>query len=247
MSRCFRALWVAASISFLAFAKSSYAENYEQQLALWIERQIHFFPDSNGGLKLFVRRAPIRAFVYSEKADQQDRAKQILGLFSKAAILSHEFTKVNPNIIAIVSSPIHDGEKPNRDLLQRIGLPEGAIEVLMRSSNWTNGCGIYSFTGDPSNRTDGEVTLSLVLADSRLQPTKISECVTEGIIRAFGMRVTLGNALNVDDGYFQYLLLASALRACDSKIVASSFPKGDNKSLKQAYINCAVEHLLQKL
>lgn len=224
-------------------ASDSAQQDLKALLTPWVEKQIHFFTDSTGEQRLFVRRQPVRGKVYSTVVGLEGDIQSLIGLFSRFAGLNFEETNINPNIMAVVGSPINSGDTPNRDFLRRLGLPESAIELIAHSTGWSSGCGIYSFTGNSATDTDGQVTLSLALADARLPPEKIMDCMTEGIIRSFGMRANAATVIRRQDGFFQYLNLVAALRICDQKIGSNSAPKIEPRLLKQKYLDCSVEYL----
>ena len=213
-------------------------------LSVWIGSQIHFFTKANGAPSLFVRRAPVRGKVYSEIAGLEQNLQRKIELFSSAAGLSYKPTNVNPNIMAVVGSPINSGDSPNRAFLRHLGLPEQFIDIVARSTGWSNGCGIYSFTGNVAAGMDGQVILSLALADARLPVDKIEDCMTEGIIRAFGVRINARTVIHERDGYFQYLQLVSALKTCDRQINFSTKRQVSLTALKALYVACASEQLM---
>jgi hypothetical protein len=243
-------LAVTAAIAFLIFNFAAHAdESRFAKLRDWVEDQIYFFKDSKDSSRLFTRRTDVRAGVHLDDVGIQGEVKEVIALLSTASGLSHEFTRLNTNLIAVVGSPINLGDRPNPEFLRRrIGLPESGISIITQSTGWAEGCGIYSFTGSVESGTEGQVSLSLALADSRLPPEKIKDCLIDGIIRAFGMRAHSRTVLRSRDGYLQYAVLLAALRTCDQSLDKSDETNGtDEPKLRERYRTCAMEQLAKRM
>src|SRR5438477_6685507 len=110
-------------------------------------------------------------------------------------------------------------------------------EIVAAEARWASGCGLYTF----ANRRGGEVPLSIVFADSKLEPAQIRSCVIEGVIRAFGLRAHRKLILRADDGYFQYIDLAKALSLCEKKIGIERLLSMSENDQKSNYAECAAK------
>ncbi len=211
----------------------------EAVLESWISANLHFFSDVKGNSRLFVRRDPVRAFIHSEIDRARETLEDSIGLFAKFSDLPLEFTQVNPNIIALVTSPINDGAKPNAQLFRRLGLPDSALRIAGESASWATGCGIYTFAGEQA-----QAALTLIFAEKHLPEKTLSNCLTEGVIQAFGLRTKATSLIDLPDGYLHYLLMAKALRHCDRQI-DGKMNMADRPALGRKYLECAVERLLK--
>lgn len=231
---------IGALLQTATVAASHASDEFDTVLSDWIGNQLYFFSDSAGRSKLFIRREPVRVAFHSEVPEVENNVRLAIRLLSLAAGVELEFTTKNPNLIAFVSSPIADGDKPNRDFLKRIGLPSNAIDIVKDQTGWSSGCGIYSF-----GQAEGKVSLSLVLAEKRLAHSNVVDCMTDGVIRAFGLRTASRTVLRYQDGYYQYLLLAAALRSCDVSL-GKHDGVADREELKKKYVDCSVEYFKQR-
>jgi hypothetical protein len=106
-------------------------------------------------------------------------------------------------------------------------------------AKWSSGCGIYSF----AVRGGGEVPLSIVFADSKLEPGQVRNCIIEGVIRAFGLRARRTLILRADGGYIQYIALAKALNACEKRSGIDSLLAMNESDQRASYAGCAAESL----
>jgi hypothetical protein len=231
---------LSAGLIFAMFAACDLrAEgSVDSLLREWIEDDLHFLSDSNNNPKLAIRREPVRAHVYSEDRSADEDMRLALTLLSQASELKIEFTSVNPNSLAIVTSPINDGDKPNRALLKRLGLPDGAIDIVSSTGGWASGCGMYAF-GDQF----GNILMTLAFGDKHLPSDKLKDCVTEGILRGFGLRTKRSSTIRAADGYFHYLLLIKAVRFCDKELVLATEGRGNITALRRRYTDCASEFI----
>jgi len=239
---CFARTTFVAILALFQGDSSGAADNEEISRALrsWIKQDIYFFKDRSGSHRLFVRREPVRAFIHSDIALTPEHVENALKLFAEAAELPLEITNRNPNIIVVVTSPINDGGKPNWKLFQRLGLPEIALNVVGETGSWASGCGIYTFSGP-----DETAALSLIFAEKGLPNRQLTDCLTEGTIRAFGVHSNAKTSVHSSDGYFYYLQLVAALRHCDKSIDAAR-NASDPGQLESRYVDCAAEHLLKR-
>ncbi len=227
-------------VSFLAANATSWVRaqdnGLDSVLNAWIEDDLHFLQDvNNNRQKLAIRRRPVRAHIHSEDQSIADHIMLVVNLFSQAAGVPVEFTSLDPNLMAVVTSPINEGRKPNRDLLKRLGLPDSAADSLIANSDWGSGCGLYAYAD-----LQGEISLTLAVADKNLSASDLKDCVTEGVIRAFGLRTKRTSTVRSADGYFQYLILARALRYCDAEVREGH---QDIEILRPSYVRCAKEFI----
>jgi hypothetical protein len=207
-------------------------------LRQWIGKELSFLRTPKNDVRLFVRREGVRAFVHSELPAATKLVRSALSHFSSAAGLSLEFSNTNPNFIAVVTSSINGGDKPNPDLFRRLGMPPSALQIASDSSGWKDGCGIYTFAATEN----AQVALSLAFAEKSLSEQRMSDCLTEGVIRAFGAHVNAPNIIHSLDGYFQYLLLVKTLKQCD-RTINTGAPSSDRSGLERRYLDCAVAEM----
>src|SRR5262249_43402346 len=75
-------------------------------LSAWIEDDLHFLQDVNNNRpKLAIRRKPVRAHIYSENQSIGDHIMLVVNLFSQAAGVPIELTSLDPNLMAVVTTP----------------------------------------------------------------------------------------------------------------------------------------------
>lgn len=238
-------LWAPLSAAEAQTMPDETKEHKEQigdSLKGWIEKDINLFMDANGLRRLFIRRKEIRAFVHSKSTALTNEAKGLIASFSSAADISYSFTRMNPNIIIVVEPSINEGNMPSPTLWRRLGLPDESRQMT-EGAGWAYGCGIYSFQGGKPFLPDGEVLLSLVIADESLSAGQLSSCLTEGIIRSFGLRANASTALNVADGYIQYILVTKAMRHCDIAI-GDPLPAAESlQDVKSRLSKCAADYI----
>lgn len=235
---CVFSLAILLSLPF-GFAS---ADELDDTLRRWVEGNMHFFEDSGNRL-LFLRREPVRALVKAHSDDSTEELKVVVRLLSKAMELPVEFTDRDPNLVVLVGSPVSVDDKLNLKLLRAIGLPEPAVEILSETGSWSSGCGFYSFKD-----TRLQVTLSLALGDNKLMSgSKLDECLTEGIVHAFGFRAQSTNALRKNDGVIQYVLLGRALRFCEKHGRLGIPRPNEIHDLKEKYLFCAVPYLKHRM
>jgi len=232
------ALVVVATFAVSLAQRVEANSNLDLLLREWIEDDLHFLPDANKHLKLVIRRELVRAHVYSEIRALEADIRLTIGLFAQAFEVPVEFTRENANLGAVVMASISDGDRPNRSVLKRLGLPDDAIDQIARSGGWASGCGQYTFANH-----FGNVHLSLAVADKNLASEQRKDCLTGGISRAFGLRTKRTSALRVRDGYVHYLLLAKALRQCDRDLVLSAEDRLSITKMRHAYSSCASQFI----
>jgi hypothetical protein len=206
-------------------------------LRKWIENDLHFFPNERGIPKLFLRRQPVRVGIPADPFPIKDEVGNLIARLSDAVGISYEISMRDVNLAIVVDSPISDGDKPDVGLWKRIGLSQSMYEIVSGQAKWSSGCGIYSFT----NKGGGEVPLSIVFADSKLKPAQIRDCVIEGVLRAFGLRVHRTQILRADDGYLQYVTLAKALSVCEKKVGIEHLLSMSESDQRSSYSECASE------
>jgi len=85
--------------------------------------------------------------------------------------------------------------------------------------------------------------LSIVFADSNLEPAQVRNCVIEGVIRAFGLRTHRTQILRTDDGYLQYVALTKALSICEKRIGIERLLAMSESDQRATYAGCAAEVL----
>jgi len=239
------AAMLAASAPFEAFAqvatpqtqaaKPSGATN--SSLKAWIENDLTIFEDRKKAFKLFFRRTPVRFALLPNHHPVADEAFQLAGTLAKGAGLSHEATTRDPNLVVIIDTPVNEGDKPNRELWRKYGLPDDALKIVSERGGWSSGCGNYSFRD-----ADGNISMSVVLADSTFSEAVIRACVVEGTIASFGLRQGHKSMIRIEDGYLQYVLLVRALRTCDSKPEFQSSQSKEKDELKNRYTNCVLDY-----
>ncbi len=148
------------------------------------------------------------------------------------------------NLIVAVDSGVNDGDKPSRSFLQKLGLPDPAIRIVAESRNWSSGCGFYNF-GD----ANGNISVSIVAGDKRLDSDRLKDCIISGILFSFGLRAKTNATIDTSKFYLQYLLLASALRFCENKLKTSEESNSSAERLQDAFVDCAaarIEELLRQ-
>jgi hypothetical protein len=141
--------------------------------------------------------------------------------------------------VIVVDSPINVGNKINPALWKRVGLSEEMYSIVEETGNWASGCGSYSFRNDNT----GQIGLSTVFADSKLDTPKMRDCLIDGVLKAFGPRAGRKLALISDDGYFQFVALVRALRRCEQSIGIDRLVALKESEQKSKYTDCAVDLL----
>ena len=177
-------LLLACSLVVRAEAQSPKGETETDSIAKdnlrkWIEFDLHFMPNEQGISKLLFRRQTVKVGMPADPFPIRDEISDLIAKLSDAVGVSHEMTKRDVNLAIVVDSPINEGDKPDMGLWKRVGLSQKMYEIVSAQSKWASGCGIYSF----GIRGGGEVPLSIVFADSKLEPAQVRSCVIEGVIR----------------------------------------------------------------
>lgn len=238
----FRTVGVAAFTAAItgacaALCGTATADMWDDYLARWLETQLYFVGDKEGRTKLFFRREPVRVLLHTANPVIDKDVKHSIEAFSIAAGLSVQFTSRDPNLIAYVDSPISEGDRPSQTFLRKVGLPDGAINAMKNSTGWASGCGIYTF----QNERAGPL-LSLAFADRRLSDTQIVDCMTEGVIRAFGFRHSARSTVRAEDAHLQYIFLVSHLRVCDQKLQVQNGGQ-DQSDVRSQYLECLLDRI----
>lgn len=208
-------------------------------LRKWIESDLHFFPDERGVPKLVLRRQAVKVGIMADPFPFMDEVSRLIGRLSDAVGVTFEMSKRDVNLAIVVDSPVNDGDKPDPGLWRRVGLSQSMYEIVAAEARWASGCGTYTF----SNRRGGEVPLSIVFADRKLEAAQIRNCVIEGVIRAFGLRAHRTRVLRAEDGYLQCIALAKALSSCEKKIGMERLSSLSESDQKSTYAGCAAEFL----
>lgn len=208
-------------------------------LQKWIGGNLHFFPNEAGIPKLFLRRQPVRVGILANPDVSRDEILRPVARLSNAVGVQYEISKSDVNLVIVVQPQINDGDKPEIGLWKRAGLSQKMYEIVAAQAKWDSGCGIYSF----GVKGGGEVPLSIVFADSRLEPAQVNSCITEGVIRAFGLRAHRTQILRSDDGYLQYVALARALSICERKLGVDRILSMNESDQRASYAGCAADLL----
>ena len=223
-----------------AFAQTSPSEVVRNDLQKWIERNIHFFKDSHGTARLFLRRDTVRFVLVPSSIPVREEITALIAELSKAAGVSYEGTSVDVNLAIVVDSPVNLGDKPNPALWKRVGLSEEMYRIIEESGSWASGCAGYSF----GNANTGQVGLSIVFVDSKLDVPTMKDCLIDGVLRAYGVRSNRKFAVrSEEDGYYQFVALVKALRRCEQSIGIESLIALKESEQKSKYTDCAVDLL----
>ncbi|MEH2533016.1 hypothetical protein V1277_000600 [Bradyrhizobium sp. AZCC 1588] len=235
------ALSASLLVIFLAQAGECRAQdstslsNGPNGLQKWIERDLYFFRDPRGNAKLFLRREPVNVGLVGLTGTLKNEVSALIEDLSKAAGVAHQQTSANVNLAIVVDTPISVGDKPNPALWKRVGLDDQMYKIVSEAGPWASGCGVYSF----GNAQTGQVGLSIVFADSKLDVQTMTDCVIDGTLRAFGVRSNRKLILRSDDGYLQFVAVVGALRECERSLGVDrmvSLTEGEQKS---RYAKCA--------
>jgi hypothetical protein len=235
------ACWIGLIVAFLMIfivKTSVQAEDVNDSLNRWLRSNIFFSTAQDGSAALFVRKKGVRARVISDTSDVTTEITRAIGALSTSFGLNYEFTAEAPNLIVAIGNSINDGDKPNKSFLKELGLPDPAIEIVSQTRNWSSGCGFYSFTG-----RDGHISASIVAGDKRLTVERLKDCVISGVIFSFGLRTRASATFDTSQGYIQYLLLASAIAACEGKQAST----GLNGEIINSYTKCITDKLVDKI
>jgi hypothetical protein len=223
-----------------AFAQTSpTSEVFRNEFQKWIERDLHFFTDSRGTARLFLRRDTVRFALVPSSIPMKEEVTGLIAELSKAAGVAYEETSTDVNFAIVVDSPINVGDKINPALWKRVGLSEEMYTIISETGSWASGCGWYSF-GDANT---GQVGLSIVLADSKLDIPAIRDCLIDGVLKAFGTRANRKLVLRSEDGYYQFVTLVRALRRCEQSIGVDRLVALKESEQKSKYAECAADLL----
>lgn len=215
-------------------------ELLDKPLRDWITETVVVHAGPLAQPKAFIRRDAVRAYVLSNDQALVAEAQGTIANLATAFGLQHEFTGSNPNLILLHARGVNDGDKPNRAALRALNLPEPAIDMMMETTGWSEGCGAYAFsTGG------GSISLGIAAADSSLSGEKLRSCVLNGLVNVFGLRLKSKRSVVALDSYVQYLLLGNVIAACD-KLIAPN----EARQLSEAevrYVDCAVKELKSRI
>lgn len=223
-----------------AFAQTNpSSEVFRSNLQKWIERDLYFFKDSHGTARLFLRRDTVRFAIVPSSSPMREEVTGLVAELSKAAGIAYEETSTDVNFAIVVDSPINVGDKINPALWKRVGLSEEMYTIASEKGSWASGCGWYSF----GNANTGQVGLSIVLADSKLDVPTIRDCLIDGVLKAFGTRANRKLVLRSEDGYYQFVPLVRALRRCEQSIGVDRLIALTETEQKSKYAGCAADLL----
>jgi hypothetical protein len=234
-------LLFALALACGAAARSAASpELVEKPLRDWVTETIVVQAGPLGRPTAFIRRDAVRAYILSNDQSLVAEVQDTIANLAAAFGLQHEFTGTNPNLILLHARGVNDGDKPNRAALRALNLPEPAIDTMMETRGWSEGCGAYAF----GNRTGG-ISSGIAAVDSSLSGEKLRSCVLNGLINVFGLRLKSKRSVVALDGYVQYLLLGNVLAACD-KLIAPDDARTAGETEK-LYVNCAVKDLKMRI
>jgi hypothetical protein len=235
------ALTAALLIVFVAQAGARAAQegaslpDRSLRLRAWIERDLYFFRNPAGKVKLFLRRGPVNVGLMGLPSALKNEVSTLIADLSKAAGVTHQQTSTDVNLAIVVDSPIHVGDKPNPVLWKRVGLDDKMYNIVAESGKWTSGCSVYSF----GNAETGQVGLSIVFVDSKLDTQATTDCAVEGTLRAFGVRSNRKLVIRSEDGYLQFVAVVAALRECERSLGVDHLTSLSEDEQKSRYAECA--------
>jgi hypothetical protein len=212
----------------------------DQLLGAWIAQNVHFEKDGGGRDTLFIRKRPVRAYIRSDHPEIVADARAAVANFADAFGLEYEFTTTNVNMIIATADEISSGGKPNEGLLRSLGLSDVGINAIGDTQVWSTGCGQYD-----SRDNDGRLSVSILLGENTLPPTKQRACIVSGIVFGFGLRMKGNAILDDSNDYVQFLLLARSLSDCDKKLSAQIVDK--TASIPDLYVECVRSSLRTKI
>jgi hypothetical protein len=219
--------------ALLLMARPAIADALQETLKAWTAPNISAHINQQGQAKLFVRTDPVRAHLELDNAPTATEVRNAIEAFADTFQISREFTSRNANLILAVAPGITEtGQgKPNRAMLRKFGLPDQAIDMM--NVDWSTGCGAYTF-----GNASGRISTSVTFAETRLGADGIRRCITTGVLFGFGLRLKSLSAIDLSQGYVQYLLLARAIRSC-SDLDKGDILKPSTSSTEDWYATCA--------
>jgi hypothetical protein len=226
---------IIALMMGLSGTQCAFANGLRDILKEWTAQNIYVANDQNGRPKLFVRTGPVRAYIQSGAGSVVPEVRNTIEALSDMFQLTSEFTLNNPNLVVAVAPNIAENGHPNRALLAQLGLPSLAIDLIKQ--DWSSGCGAHSFAD-----RQGRISVSIVVADTRLGPDGMRDCIQTGVLYAFGLRVKFTSALNATHGTVPYFLLARALRSC-RQIDTEERGDASLRSIENKYAECMADFL----
>src|SRR5262249_8692088 len=236
---CVRFVIGLAACQLIVMTSIAKGDSLTSVLRPWIASNIHIAPDKNGRPQLFIRTQDVLADIRSAAPWIVQDTRILIGVLADAFRLRSEFTRTNPNLFVVIAPQISDERQPNRTLLRELGLPDSAIDIIGRTETWANGCGAYAFRD-----SSGHVSVSIVAADTRLEPKIMQDCILTGVVLSFGLRINTKSSVNAADGYYQYVVLGRALRLCSEEINADQTSRGD---VADRVADCAANFMTSNL
>lgn len=220
----FLTLLVGLATSVVLLSVPAGGQDIVATLKPWIEKNIRIGNDKNGRAQLFIRTQNVVADIRFDDFDVASEARAALAALADAFGLRHEFARPNANLFIVSSRQIADGSRPSSSLLRELGIPDSAIDIMVRTENWNSGCGVYDF----SDR-NGRISASIVAAETRLGANLMRACVLTGIVFSFGLRMQTKALIVPDDGYYHYLALARAIRTCSGEELGANAAASSQK------------------
>lgn len=236
LSTLFIALALAACVAGESIAAPS--ELADKPLRDWVAETITVLQNEDGKPTVLIRRGPVRADIRSEVPSVIAEAKEMITNFAAAFGLDREFTVIRPNLTLLHTAAVNDDDRPNRTLFQYLRIPGSESDAVMQMTGWSDGCGSYRYQAG-----SGEISMSVLGADTSLTSDKLRSCVLTGILKSFGFGIRVKRPIVASDGYIQYLILANVLAACDKRIAAAAPGPREVSEVEKLYVDCAVEGL----
>lgn len=203
----------------------------------WVERSIYFGTDKENREVLFVRAAPVRAFVGAKNENTSRTAKGAISNLAKAFRLDHDFGTSGVNLLIVdVQGLLSGKENSLRPRLRQLGVPQEVIEKAA-SHDWSMGCGSYSLSD-----SDGRLGFSIVAIDDGFSTEKQLECVLAAAVQSFGLGIRITRSSESGD-YVQFLLLAASIGKCDPKTPSI----GGVLRKRTEIVDCIVKDIQSKL
>jgi len=211
------------------------ANDIETTLRTWVTQNLHFEHDR---LPL-IRTQPVRAFIRSDDPEIVGETRREIANFAEAFGLPIAFVATEINLAVVIGERIADGRKPSRTFLAGLGIPDATIDDIIRVSDWSDGCGLYSGRDD-----GGRILGSIVAADASLSRKQQRSCVASGVIFGFGMRTAARETIAFPHDHLPFLLIGRALAGCERQMGDRS--NTEAARIRDAYLDCMVANLKQK-
>lgn len=211
----FLALMVVVNLLSLSSAQAQAPNVAEREYFLrsWIRKNIAFIKNVRDEDVLFARQSSVYVQFYGGGDELKYLAKSMISTLSQAFGLSYDMNSQAPNLFVVVDRNIAESGHPSRALLKKFGLTNEAVEKVVSSVSWTAMCGHFSFSD-----ADGHIAFSAAVASIDSSEEERLRCVVSGILASFGLRSNTGLLVSDLNDFGSYILLAEALKSCDSKI-----------------------------